>query len=275
MASGTTLRALTLVLLALTLALPAPARAQDAPFDHTHALWDALARQYVHWLPDGVQSRVDYRGLAKDRDRLKVALAAMSAVGTAAFDRWTRAQQMAFLVNAYNAFTVELILTGGPDLQSIKDLGSIVRSPWRKPFFMLLGARHHLDWIEHEQLRARYGEPRLHAALTCASISCPALRPEAFVATRLDAQLDDSMRRFLADRTRNRAVGDRLEVSMIFKWYADDFAQGHGGLRSVTDLFARYAAQLSDDPAVQAALKRGTVPVTYLPYDWSLNVLRP
>ena len=87
----------------------------------------------------GVQTRVDYGGFAADRTRLTSALQAMWVVEAAAFDRWSRAQQIAFLVNAYNAFTVELILTGWPGLDSIKDLGSVVRSPWKQPFFTLLG----------------------------------------------------------------------------------------------------------------------------------------
>jgi Protein of unknown function, DUF547 len=276
MAGRTPLRSLTLVPLMLALALAFPVASDAQPeFDHTYAVWNGLLRQHVQWLPGGVQTRVDYDGFAADRARLTSALQSMSAVDAAAFARWSRAQQMALLVNAYNAFTVELILTGWPGLASIKDLGSFVRSPWRQPFFTLLGARRHLDWIEHEQLRPRYEEPRLHAALNCASVGCPALSPDAFVATRLEAQLEDSMRRFLGDRTRNRVTGGRLEVSMIFKWYAGDFERGHGGMHGVADLFARYADQLSDDPAVRAALRQHTIAITYLPYDWSLNVLHP
>ncbi len=276
MADRTTLRALTLLPAALLmLAGPASGWHADVPFDHTYAVWNTLVRQHVRWLPDDVQTRVDYAGLATDRRRLTTALDAMSAVDMAEFERWTRPQRMAFLVNAYNAFTVQLVLTSWPGLASIKDLGSVIRSPWRQPFFTLLGARRHLDWIEHEQLRPLYHEPRLHAALNCASVGCPALRPEAFVATRLEAQLDDSMRLFLHDRTRNRVSDGRLEVSMIFKWYAADFERGDGGFRRVTDLFARYAEALSDDATVQAALRRSTLTVAHLPYDWSLNVVHP
>ncbi len=260
-------------LVLLTLVVPASSRTGPAPFDHTYAVWHDLVRQHVRWLPDEVQSRVDYAGFAADRTRLATALDAMSAVDAAAFAGWSREQQMALLVNAYNAFTVELVLTGGPDLTSIKELGSLLRSPWQKPFFTMFGARRDLDWIEHQQLRPRYQEPRLHAALNCASIGCPALRPDAFVATRLEAQLDDSMRRFLRDRTRNRVREGRLEVSMIFKWYAGDFERGDTGLHSVADLFARYADALSPDPGVQAALRRRELAVSYLPYDWSLNVI--
>jgi hypothetical protein len=241
------------------------------PFDHTHAGWNRLLRQHVQWLPDGVQSRVNYDGVAAERARLTTVLDGMSAVTSGEFDRWKRAEQMAFLINAYNAFTVELIPTAWPRITSIRDLGSLLRSPWRRPFFTLLGARRHLDWIEHEQLRPRYGEPRIHAAVNCAAIGCPALRPEAFVAAKLDAQLDDSMQRFLADRTRNRVAGGRLEVSAIFRWYRADFEQGRDGGKGVETYFARYADALTDEPRERTALREQTLRVTYLPYDWSLN----
>ena len=247
----------------------AGARAQA--FDHAHAAWDGLLGRHVRWLPDGKQSRVAYAGLATDRGALKGVLDGLSALTPATFAGFSRAQQMAFLINAYNAFTIELVLTEYPNLKSIKDLGSIVRSPWKKPFFRLLGEQRNLDWIEHEQLRARYQDPRIHTAIVCASIGCPALRPEAYTAERLDAQLEDGMRRFLGDRTRNRAGPGRLEVSAIFKWFREDFEQGHQGFRQLEDVFARYAMQLSDDPAVQEQLRARRLAPQFLDYDWSLN----
>ena len=259
-----------LTLLAATATLPLAAHAQGG-FDHGYAAWDALLKKHVRWLPDGKQSRVNYRGFAADRAALKAVLDSMSAVPRTSFDGWSRPQQMAFLINAYNAFTVELILTKYPDLKSIKDLGSFVQSAWKKKFFTLLGESRHLDWIEHEQLRPRYAEPRVHAAVNCASIGCPALRDEAFTAARLEAQLDDSMRRFMADRTRNRVKGGQVEVSSIFKWFREDFEKGHGGFKQVEDVFATHAELLSDVPAEQAALKTKSLRVSHLDYDWSLN----
>lgn len=260
-------------LLALILCSLLSAGALAQSFDHGHAAWDGLLKKHVRWLPDGKQSQVDYAGFQADRAALGDVLRSMSAVTPAQFDGFTREQQMAFLINAYNAFTVELILTRYPDLKSIKDLGSIFRSPWKNEFFTLLGAKHHLDWIEHEQLRPRYAEPRIHAAVNCASIGCPALRDEAFTATRLEAQLADGMRRFMADRTRNRVRDGKVEVSMIFKWFAEDFEQGHRGWKRVEDVFATHAADLSDDPAVQARLRERALPVAHLDYDWSLNAV--
>lgn len=244
-----------------------------AQFDASYAAWDGLLKKHVRWLPDQKQSRVDYAGFQADRAALQQVLAELSAVGQAEFDGWSRPQRMAFLINAYNAFTVELILTRYPDLKSIKDLGSFVQSPWKKRFFRLLAEERHLDWIEHEQLRPLYADPRVHAAVNCASIGCPALRPEAFTPAKLEAQLEDGMLRFMGDRTRNRVRESRLEVSAIFKWFKEDFEKGHLGLDQLEDVFARYAQQLSDDPAARARLKARTMPVSHLDYDWSLNAL--
>ncbi|MCZ4317150.1 DUF547 domain-containing protein [Comamonadaceae bacterium G21597-S1] len=265
-----------LILAAATIALVLPSlavRAQtgDASFDHRYAAWDALLKQHVRWLPDEKQSRVDYRGFASDRTALQQVLAQWSALTPARFAGFSREQKMAFLINAYNGFTVELILTRYPDLNSIKELGSLFQSPWKKKFFRLLGEERHLDWIEHEQLRPVYQDWRVHAAVNCASIGCPALRPEAFTAPQLDAQLDDGMKRFMSDRTRNRFNDGRAEISEIFKWFQEDFQKGHRGVGSIDKLLALYAEQLATKPADIAVLRSGTVRVRYLDYDWSLN----
>lgn len=241
------------------------------PVDHRYPIWDELTKKHVVWLADKNQSRVNYAGLKTDHARLNEVLAEMSAVTQAEFDQWSAPQQMAFLINAYNAFTVELILSKYPDLKSIKDLGSFIQSAWKKKFFKLLGAERHLDWIENEQLRVNYKDPRIHVGINCASIGCPALRNEAFTAEKLDAQLDDSLHRFLSDKTRNRYRDGKLEVSEIFNWFAEDFEKGNKGFYKTADVFAKYAAQLSSDPAAQTALRNKSVPISYLPYDWNLN----
>jgi hypothetical protein len=247
-----------------------PLRAAAQAVDHSYAAWDALLKKHVRWLPDNKQSRVAYAGMAADREALKAVLASLSAVSPATFGGFTRPQQMAFLINAYNAFTVELILTNYPKLKSIKDI-TLFGSPWKKSFFTLLGESRNLDWIEHEQLRPKYQEPRVHTAIVCASIGCPALRPEAFTADKLEDQLEDGMRRFLGDRTRNRAGANKLEVSSIFKWFREDFERGHQGFNKVEDVFARYAAELSSEATVQQQLKARSLKPEFLDYDWSLN----
>lgn len=240
-------------------------------FDHNYPAWDALVKKHVRWLPDNKQSRVNYKGFAADRAELAKVLESLSAVTQAQFNAFSKEQQMAFLINAYNAFTVEVILTKYPDLKSIKELGSFNRGPWKNEFFTLLGAKHHLDWIEHEQLRPKYQDPRIHAAVNCASIGCPALRNEAFTAAKLDAQLEDGMVRFMGDKTRNKVEGGKAQVSMIFKWFREDFEKGHKGFSKVEDVLAKYAEHLSSDASVQGQLRAKSLSVSHLDYDWSLN----
>lgn len=113
----------------------------------------------------------------------------------------------------------------------------------------------------------------MHAAVNCASVGCPALRPEAFTAERLEAQLEDGMRRFLSDRSRNRWANGRLEVSMVFKWFREDFEKGQLGFSRLEDVMARYADQLADTSAAREAIRARSVPIAFLDYDWSLNAV--
>lgn len=262
-------------LAALTLLLIAHAA---FAFDHRHAEWSALLEQHVVLIRNGNASQVDYAGFKTDRAALKKYLDALSAVSEAEYRRWSKPQQLAFLINAYNAYTVELILTRYPDLKSIKDLGSVLQSPWKKMFFTLLGQERSLDDVEHGMIRApgAFDEPRIHAAVNCASIGCPLLRAEAFVADQLDAQLEDGLRRFLADRSRNRfaAAGNTLSVSKIFDWYQGDFEKGHQGFTSLDATFARYADALGDTPQARDAIRKGGSNIRYLDYDWALNATK-
>lgn len=255
-----------------------PGLAQPAGFDHQHATWTALLRKHVRLLRGGQATQVAYAGFKADRVALKAYLDSLSAVTSAAFAGWTKAERQAFLTNAYNAFTVELILTRYPDLKSIKDLGSLLSSPWKPKWIPLLGAKVSLDDIEHAMLRRRgdYDDPRVHFAVNCASIGCPALREEAFVAARLDAQIDEQTLRFMSDRTRNRfdAQRGRLELSKIFDWYGDDFRLGHRGIVSLPAFAARYADQLADAPADRERLRAGGVDIAFTDYDWALNDVR-
>lgn len=260
---------------ALVLACTLPAQ---AAFDHRHADWDAQIKQQVVVAASGVSSTVRYAGFKAQRAGLQAYLAQLSAVTPQDYAGWTKPQQLAFLVNAYNAFTIELVLSRYPDLKSIKDLGGVFESPWKKKFFRLLGSERSLDDLEHGLIRApgAFDDPRIHVAVVCASIGCPMLRNEAFVADRLDAQFDDAMRRFLSDRQRNRfdAAGGTLAVSKIFDWYQKDFEKGHRGIDSLKALFARYADRLADAPAAQADLRAGRYKLTHLDYDWALNDAR-
>lgn len=246
-------------------------------FDHSHATWNQLLQQYVHWDEKGVSSTVDYAALKRQPSELDKYLADVSAVSLKSYSGWQKPQQLAFLINAYNALTIKLILSKYPELDSIKDLGSLFSSPWKQKFFQLLGKRRNLDEIEHAIIRQPgvFDDPRIHAAVVCASIGCPGIRNEAFVAERIDTQLEDSLRRFLSDRSRNRydAATDRLEISKIFDWYGDDFI-GYRGSRSVSAFLGNYAELLTDEKALQLRIKAGETPLEFLDYDWRLNDYR-
>lgn len=256
----------------------APAQAHTPGFDHSHAAWTALLRKHVKLVRGGQATQVNYAGFAVDRVALKVYLDRLSAVTLAAFGGWTPAERQAFLINAYNAFTVELILTRYPDLKSIKDLGGLLSNPWKPKWIPLLGSKVSLDDIEHVMLRKRgeYDDPRVHFAVNCASIGCPALREEAFVAARLDAQMDEQTLRFMSDRTRNRydAQRGRLELSKIFDWYGEDFRLGHRGVTSLPAFAARYAEALADTSADRERIRAARVDIAFTDYDWALNDAR-
>ena len=189
---------------------------------------------------------------------------------------------ISFLINAYNAFTVQLILTKYPDLKSIKDTGGTFSSPWKQKFFKLFGQDAFLDQVEHETLRKKgvYDEPRVHYAVNCASVGCPALREEAFTADKLDAQLEEQARRFLSDRSRNRynVQNQAIEVSKFFDWFKEDWQSGYKGIgkeqspvTSREQYFGKYAALLSDKPEEQKLIADGKVSIRFLDYDWNLN----
>lgn len=266
------------LLLAAGLLLLVPVPVQAEPFDHEHATWNLLVKNNVHWNLNRTASLVNYAGFQKTHDFLKRYLFSLSAVTRTEFDTFRREQQLAFLINAYNAFTVELILTEYPEVTSIKELGSLFSSPWKRKFFLLLGESQNLDGIEHELIRGsgRYDEPLIHFAVNCASIGCPALLDEAFVAEKLDQQLLESTERFLSDRSRNRfdARTGTLEISSIFDWYAEDFSKGWRGYDSLHDFFRTHADWITDDAESVEKLREAALRIEFLDYDWSLNTLR-
>ncbi|MDQ3617297.1 MAG: DUF547 domain-containing protein [Pseudomonadota bacterium] len=261
-----------LLLMGVLLLAALPAR---AAFDQDHAAWNALLAPHVSWNAAGTTTQVDYAGFARDRARLDAYVKTLGAVPRADYERWSWPQRQAFLINAYNAATVQLVLTRYPKLDSIKEIGGLLSSPWKRRFVPLLGQTRSLDDIEHGLLRGapEYRDPRIHFAVNCASLGCPALRPEAFTAAQLDAQLRDQTRRFVRDRSRNRVraamTGGRvtLELSSIFDWYGGDFARAGG----VAGFVAGYADAIGASPAQAAALRAGKVELRFLDYDWSLN----
>jgi Protein of unknown function, DUF547 len=253
-------------------------------FDHSHAAFSALLKKHVVLVDGGKTSKVNYVGFEKDRDALKGYLDSISKVSEAEFKGWTKPQRMAFLINAYNGFTLELILQNYPT-KSIKDIGGTFDDRWKRKFFKLFGQDSYLNKIEHEMLRkpGAFDEPRVHFAVNCASIGCPALRDEAFTADKIDKQLEEQTTRFLSDRSRNRydTKSGKLEVSMIFKWFKEDWESGYKGfdgktpaIKSREDYFARYAKLLADAPADQQKIADGKTGISFMDYDWSINAVK-
>src|SRR5688572_12539277 len=262
--------------------LALPIGSAQAQFDHEHKGWTALLKKHVVLTDGGKSSQVRYAGFQQDRAALKSYLGALSKVTQQEFDGWSKPQRMAFLINAYNAYTVEKILTRYPDIKSIWDFGKVFGNPFKDRFFTLLGRESSLDQIEHETLRkpGAYDEPRVHFAVNCASVGCPMLREEAYTAARLDSQLEEQARRFLSDRSRNRynTESGRLEVSRIFDWFKEDWSSGYQGyegktkpVRSREQYFAGYAPLLADRPEHRKIIDDQKAPIGFLDYDWGLN----
>jgi hypothetical protein len=263
------------LLLAATL-LPLTRSAASQPaFDHSHSGLDTLLKRHVRLISGGNASQVDYRGFKADRPLLGAYLKGLSDVSPAQFGAWSRARRFAFLANAYNAFTIDKVLTRYPDLDSIRDFGRVFGNPWKDEFFTLLGGKRSLDWIEHDTMRAPgvFDDPRVHVAVNCASVGCPMLGRDALVAERLDAQLDELFLRFMSDRSRNRydTRTQTVEISPIFDWYGKDFEQGHRRFSSVQDVVAKYAEQLADGTEDRARLRTKSTSIRFTAYDWRLN----
>lgn len=242
------------LLLALTLGLAASA--SGATYDHSHAAFDALLKARVN---DGL---VDYAGLKAERAPLDAYLAASGAVTMADFQHWTREDQLAFLINVYNAATLQLIVDAYP-VDSIKSLGSLVKSPWSRETVVLFGKNISLDTLEHKIIRKNYAEPRIHFALVCAARGCPTLRNEAYQGVRLKEQLESQTKAFLTTPAKNRVEAEKktLFLSPIFKWYKEDFETTS---KSLVTFVAPYMG------ATEGATLEG-YDVTYTDYDWSLN----
>ena len=247
------------LLLAVWLTLP-PSAGQT----YDHAALDAVLRRHTN------VAGVDYAGIKADRGALDGYVAQLGTVTRKTFDAWPRAEQVAFLINAYNALVIQQVIDDYPIRRSARPTALVkpANSVWQIDGFFddlrhrLLDTELTLDQIEHEWLRARLKEPRIHFALVCAARSCPPLRKEAYRGNRLDQQLDEQARSFLNDRERNRFGNEGAELSEIFKWFAADF----GGEKGLRNYLGKYL-----NPELARRLKNGSYKIRYIEYDWTLN----
>ena len=210
-----------------------------------NTLYADLLQQYVN---NGV---VDYQGFKGDEAKLDQYLEILAQVDPQAL---SRDERFAFYVNAYNAWTIKLILSRYPNLQSIKELGGLLRSPWEKELARIDGKILTLDNIEHDILRPQFKDSRVHFAINCASKGCPPLLGEPFTGARLNQQLDGVAKAFINNPQRNRLDNNVLYVSKIFKWFAADFGNDIAGY------FKRYA----DDSMKMELERRSAIKIKYL-----------
>lgn len=231
----------------------ANSHAQVSP---THEVFDALLKKNV-----SSEGKVNYKGFIKDSVVLNQYLNQLSK-SRPNEKTWTKQEQMAYWINAYNAFTIKLILKYYP-IKSIKDIGSsiqipFVNTPWDIKFINIGNEKLDLNSIEHAKLRKQFDDPRIHMALVCASKSCPILLNEAYTATQLDQQLTRQTKAFLADFFRNKITPDKPQLSSIFNWYGMDFSKNGGSVTSFVNTYSSVKIK----PKAK---------ISYLDYDWGLN----
>lgn len=251
----------------------------EAVQSNMHHVWNDLLSKNVVAINNGNSTAVDYTAMKQQYSELKRYLNSLSKITANEFDQFSNAKQLAFLINAYNAWTVDLILTQYPNIKSIKDIGNFFNSPWNKAFIPLLGETMSLNNIEHDLIRGsedeegepKYNEPRIHFAVNCASIGCPALRAQAYTADKLDQQLEEQTISFLSDTSRNFAEVDTLNLSSIFKWYEEDFEQGYRDTYSLSEFVLQYSQALKLNTKQLTRLKDDDMDIDFLDYNWQLN----
>ena len=253
---------------------PAVGSAADA-FDHGYTEYGRLLRAHV------VGVRVDYAALQRDGAALDAVVGAFGQVKAAEFTAWSDAEQIAYLINAYNAFTLQAVVDHYPIKRRWFDFfnpaNSIKQIPgvWSRLRWQVAGTEMTLDEIEHGTLRPHYNEPRIHFAVNCAAVSCPPLRPAPYVGKRLDRQLILAARDFLASDLGVAVENDTLRVSSVLSWFGDDFIEQYSRLvegrgpardRALIGVVAKYGP-----PDAARVAQSGNARIRFLDYDWSLN----
>ena len=233
-----------------------------------YQIYDKILQQYVsdHGL-------VNYQKLQSNRQKLDQFNQSLAVVNSQTYNNWTETEKLAFLINAYNSFTLESIIDQNPLKKSIRDIPGV----WQRRKFAIAGLTKTLDNIEHEIIRKEFNEPRIHMTLVCAAMSCPILRNEAYTSEKLNSQLDNQTRKFI-----NSAQGFRIDrqqkivyLSSIFKWYGQDWIPNYSAENKFTGskkekAVLNFISQYLDNQDSQY-LEQGQYQISYLKYDWSLN----
>lgn len=226
-------------------------------FDHTHNLYGNVLGLYEK------QGLVDYKGLKSNSGDLRAYIEQTSSVSSEEFEGWTEAQQLAFLLNLYNARTLQLIVDNYP-VESIKMIAGDSKGPWEEPIVLLFGDKITLNALENNFIRKNYKEPRIHFALVCAAKGCPPLLDEPYTGSKLNDQLETQTRKFLADRDKNYvdSANKVIRLSPVFEWFEGDFSGKSGSVRAFVEPYFKQT-ELDD------------YKIEYTNYDWSLNDFSP
>lgn len=236
-----------------TATLLAMAVSQAWSFDQSHAAYGKLLEGHV------VQSGVKYAELKKEQPALKTYLNTLATVSRDEFGAFNRNEQLAFLINLYNATTLDVVLDHYP-IKSFKDEIGGDKGPWKIPTVRMMGSKFSLDDLEHKLIRERYEEPRIHFALNCASDGCPPLRNEPFVGDKLEEQLEEQTKLFLADRSANSYKNGKLKLSPIFDWFKVDFIKKSGSVQSYVNSYFP-----------EKTITKANTEISYSDYGWGLN----
>ncbi len=219
-----------------------------AEFENIHAPYDALLKRHVH------EGRVDYVTLKKQRAPLDGYIQSLAQIRQVDFDKWTKDAQLAYLINFYNAVTLQLVINNYP-IKSLKEVGSMFKGAWDQPVVPLFGENRTLEALEHSMIRKHFTDPRINMALTDASKGAPPLRSEAYVSKKLQKQFDNQSKMYLQSPAGMRVDmrNSTVHLSSVFDWYAKDFS-------SVLDFVRKYTGE---------NLKY--FKIVYIDYDWHLN----
>ncbi|MGY5354688.1 DUF547 domain-containing protein [Wenyingzhuangia sp. IMCC45467] len=212
-------------------------------------LWNQLLQKHVDQ-----KGWVNYDGFKNDSIKLNQYLSYLA--NTQPDDHWSHNKQKAFWINAYNAYTIKLILNHYP-LKSILEIKKDDKNAWEIPFVKIGSKTYTLNDVEHKILRKKYNDPRIHVGVNCASISCPQLSNIAFTEKNIDSLLTTQMKSFINDSDRNNISLNKIELSQIFNWFKDDFTQQ-------TDLIT-FINQYSN-----ITINNGAT-IDYKEYNWNLN----
>jgi hypothetical protein len=213
------------------------------------SMFNSLLKKHVD-----KQGNVDYKELKTDEATLNAYIDYLTV--TSPEKSWSVNKQKAFWINAYNAYTIKLIVDNYP-LKSITEIKKKGKTAWKIPFAKIGNELYTLDHIEHEILRKKLFDPKIHVGVNCASISCPKLANIAFTEENIEAELTRLMKEFVNDTSKNKLSKKKIQISSIFDWFKDDFSKNS----SVIDYVNTFSEMEINSNAK----------ITYLKYDWSLN----